>query len=396
MTQPSTPFPTALPSFRYGSRLAKSAARGTRALALAAGLAALALLLGIVRPPSNATGRALFDGERELVRMRSNAVAATVDSHLERGDFPTGSARFDGEWLLVTHVMAALGHAQVATEYSDPDELARAERAIDRMLEPDLRAFDREAWRGDALADLGSDRAHGGYLSYAGLALAVAEEAGSTRRSQLRREIAEHLFARYEANGGAAIETYPGEAYPPDNAAALAAIAVSFRLDGRDGADALVDRFFARHRDPNTGLLAQAVDANSSEPVDVARGSGTLWASYLISFASARISRELYESAMHTLFVDGAGFGAMREYAGSGTGDIDSGPVVFGLGLSATGFALGAARANGDREAFTRLYATAHLFGLPLCHEDRCNYVTGMSIGDAILFAMVTAQPART
>jgi hypothetical protein len=361
------------------------------ALALAVVVAALAL----VRPPSNATGRALFDGDRALVRARSNAIAATVDSHLERGDFPTGSARFDGEWLLVTHVMAALGHAQVATEHSDPEELARAERAIDRMLEPGIRAFDREAWGGDALADLGSDRAHVAYLGYAGLALAVVETAGSTRHAERRRAIADHLFARYRASGGAALETYPGEAYPPDNAAALAAIAVSFRLDGRDGAGALLDRFFARHRDPRSGLLGQAVDPITSEPVDAARGSGTLWASYLISFASARISRELYESAKRALFVDGAGLGAMREYAGDGTGDIDSGPVVFGLGLSATGFALGAARANGDRDAFTRLYATAHLFGLPLCRDERCSYVTGMSIGDAILFAMVTAQPAR-
>ena len=74
-----------------------------------------------------------------------------------------------------------------------------------------------------------------------------------------------------------------------------------------------------------------------------------------------------------------------------GAGDIDSGPVVLGFGVSASGFAIGASRAHGDRETFTGLYATAHLFGAPWDEDGSRTYATGGPIGDAILFAMLTA-----
>jgi hypothetical protein len=80
----------------------------------------------------------------------------------------------------------------------------------------------------------------------------------------------------------------------------------------------------------------------------------------------------------------------------SGRADIDSGPVVFGFGVSATGFAIGASRANDDRDAFAALYATAHLFGAPFDEAGARTFATGGPLGDAILFAMLTAPRAAT
>lgn len=90
-----------------------------------------------------------------------------------------------------------------------------------------------------------------------------------------------------------------------------------------------------------------------------------------------------------------AGFGAMREYPSgrSGNGDIDSGPVVLGASVSATGFALASSRLHGDRETFVGLYRTAHLFGLPVGDSAGFRYVSGGPLGNAILLAMLTAGP---
>jgi hypothetical protein len=87
----------------------------------------------------------------------------------------------------------------------------------------------------------------------------------------------------------------------------------------------------------------------------------------------------------------------MREHASGGSfdGDVDSGPVIFGLGPSATGFALGAARANADEETFGELYATAALVGAPVEHEGARKFALGGPIGDAILFAMITTPTGR-
>ena len=86
----------------------------------------------------------------------------------------------------------------------------------------------------------------------------------------------------------------------------------------------------------------------------------------------------------------------MREYPRGvfGLGDIDSGPVIFGFGVSSTGFSLAGARRYGDDDAFSALYATTHVFGAPTAVGDATRFATGGPIGDAILFAMLTAPPA--
>jgi len=83
----------------------------------------------------------------------------------------------------------------------------------------------------------------------------------------------------------------------------------------------------------------------------------------------------------------------VREYphGHSGSGDIDSGPVILGYGVSATGFALGPARIHGDQALFGRLLRTAVLFGAPLQRKDTLEFVSGGPLGNAILFAMLTA-----
>jgi hypothetical protein len=152
---------------------------------------------------------------------------------------------------------------------------------------------------------------------------------------------------------------------------------------------------------PSSGLLAQAVDARSGAPRDPGRGSGTALAAYFLAYADLTFSASLYRAVHRELFRTIVGFGVVLEHPSScedcaGRVDIDSGPVVAGFGVSATGFALGASRANDDGDTFRALYATAHLFGAPLEEGRTRTYVTGGPLGDAILFAMLTAPRPLT
>jgi len=72
---------------------------------------------------------------------------------------------------------------------------------------------------------------------------------------------------------------------------------------------------------------------------------------------------------------------------------VDAGPVVLGFGVTATAFTLGASRIHGDVDAFRALYATADLFGAPRETRGGEGFATGGALGDAILFAMLTAPP---
>jgi hypothetical protein len=365
-------------------------------------VALLAFVLGLGTVPHRVCERdagPVWDGEPE----RTDALAARVDEHvrteLTPASFGTGSRRFDGEWLFGTYTMSAMGFGQVALARPDAREqdLDRMERCLDAMLAESARAYDREGWGEDPMASLDRTRGHVAWLGYAGLALALHRTMRPVSRFAGREEaIAQAIARRFEASPSGLVETYPGETYPVDNAAALGALALHARATHASPPPALARGLQAIRAsiDPASGLLAQHVvvdgAATSRGP---ARGSGTALATYFLAYAdeptSAALWRALRLSQLRTVL----GFGAVLEQSdGRSRGDVDSGPVVLGFGVSATGFALGASRTHGDREAFRALYATAHLFGAPYDGA----YATGGPLGDAILFAMTTAPRGGT
>lgn len=381
---------------------AKPAAR-PRAKRIAGILLALTIAtsLGLALTSPGDDGARLFDGDRA---MRARLAEAALDALAEDDGAPsvsTGSSRFDGEWALVTLEMNVLGLGQVAL-----DDAARAARhvaamsdAIDRMLAPRLRAFGTSAWGEDGLGDDALAGANGhAYLGYVALAMSMLRVLDpGMEQAALHDRLVDALERRIAAAPHGLIETYPGEAYPPDVAACVGAIGLRAHALGRPVPE-LVDRWEATIRTrylDGQGYLAQAVDAESGEWRDGGRGSGTAIASYFLSFALPALSRDLERAladAGHTsvAMVDG-----IREHVdGTSGGDVDSGPVVFGVGVAATGFALGAARAHDDRTLFVALYGTAHRFGIVDDDGRARRFTAGLEIGNAILFAMLTARSA--
>lgn len=385
--------------------------RSTRAL-----VALLTFVLGIATIPHRLCERdafAYYDGRRERVDALASSVSAWTDNELAPSSFATGSRRFDGEWLFGTYMMAAMGFGQVALASEGEqsadrrlENIARMERCLDAMLSPASRAFDRDAWSLDALASLEArpgtalDRGHVAYLGYAGLALGLHRlVVPSSRFDDVHDAIIAALARRFVASRMGLVETYPLEVYPVDNAAALGALALHATATATERAPGLsrgLAAIRARAVSPDGGLLAQAVDASTAVPRDPGRGSGTALAAYFLAYADPALSASLYRAVRRQLFRTVIGFGAILEHPATcteceGRVDIDSGPVLAGFGVSATGFAIGASRVNDDRDAFASLYATAHLFGAPFDEGETRTFATGGPLGDAILFAMLTA-----
>jgi hypothetical protein len=297
-------------------------------------------------------------------------------------------------------MMGAMGYGQVALEHPELTEelAAKMDACIERATSPEARAFERAAWGSDPIADLGSTRAHVAWLGYLDLALALHVRLDpSSRWRDLHERIVRHLGARFDRARIGLVETYPGEVYPIDNAAFIGALGIS----GAGPDDPRVARFReaieTRYRDPESGLLYQLVHAGDGAPRDDARGSGTLLAAYFLSYADPGLSASLWDAARRSLYRESLGFGAMRERPSGGPGsrgggaDIDSGIVLFGLGTTSTGFAIGAARANGDRDAYLGLGATARLVGANVRDGGAERWALGGPVGDAIMFAMATA-----
>jgi len=337
-----------------------------------------------------------------------DALARTVASDLARGvtaaDFQTGSSRFDGEWSLVTTQMAVLGLAQVVDRH--PERRATyaplLERAGRRLVAPSLYRFGAEAYGEDPLgaSALASDSGHA-YLGYGALALGMVRRVSPhTSLATAHDALVAALGRRLSRAPRGLIETYPGESYPADVAAAAGAIGLHARVTGRRAPvdfGAWSSRFRETAIDRASGLLVQSADAETGATRDSGRASGTALAIYFLSFVDRRLSHELYRALVASCGTSVLGFGAIREYplGRGGGGDIDSGPVIAGLGLSASGFAIGGARIHRDRDTFVGLVRSASFFGVPVARNGGAHYLAGGRLGNAILLAMLTAEPLR-
>jgi hypothetical protein len=342
-----------------------------------------------------------YDGDEALgLQLAAQVVAFEASDDAARAR-PSAN-RFAGEWALVTHQMTALGLAQLCLAH--PDLRARfapeITRAALKSFRPEMRAFGTRAWNGeDAMASLGSSHGHA-YLAYPALAVGMARLLDPAFPPAVARQH-DALIAAYErrllASPTGLIETYPGEAYPTDNAAVAGAIAVHGRATGVDHSRVLArwaDLVEKVQIDPASGLVVQRMGSLDGRPHDAPRGSGTALGAYFAGFADRRVAGRLAQGLFQNE-ADFFGFGAIREYAAgrAGAGDVDSGPVVLGVSVSATGFALAVARASGRRSSFERLYRTTELFGAPSASGGRLRFLSGGPIGDALLLALLTSGP---
>lgn len=378
-----------------------SAARWWERLLLAAAFATCLRLL----PPwwcGQGAGE-WWRGETSRQAALADGVARWTAAPLGPGEFKTGVGTFDGEWLFGTYQMAVLGHAQIGRQQPEllQASLRRMEDAEDRMLAENVRAFDRREWKEDPLAALQGSNGHAGYLGYLNVALGVHRRLDpQLKHRDLNDRITAALARNLAASPISLIETYPGQTFPVDNCA----VAVSLRLhdlaDRTNRYEAVYRRWLGmmreRYADPQSGLLFQAVEGRSGRPLDAPRGSGTLLGAYFLGLVGDPLARELYLAARRELWAPLMGFGAALEYPAEfagGRGDIDSGPLVLGRSVSATGLMLGCARQQEDETAFREIFRTVHLFGAPTRQAGRLTFALGGPLGDAMMLALLTAQP---
>ena len=361
-------------------------------------LIALAALLIVPRSLCAGSGSALYAGQLDAQMPLARAVAARAGSALR---FSTGSPRFDGEWSFVTQQMTVIGLGQMVLAHAELKDalLPAMDAALEGMLTPDALAFGTTDWKMRDLSFNGI--APPAWLGYLGMALGMHRMVAPTSRfAPLHDRLVSALARRLENEPLEALATYPNETYPPDIATALGAVGLWQRATGRtDHARALAracNAFRTHAVDASTGLVLQAIDTRTGTPLDKPRASGTAFSAYFLAFADPALSRDLY-TALHTRsFFTLNGFGLVNEYPQgviAGSGDIDSGPVIFGVGASATAFTIAVSRMQGDRDAYLALMRTATLLGSPVEGKGERRYVLGGALADAVMLAMTTAPP---
>ena len=185
------------------------------------------------------------------------------------------------------------------------------------------------------------------------------------------------------------LPAYPGQAWPVDSTVAIASLRLYDELVApRFGAT--TERWVAAVKtqlDPATGLMPHQVEP---ETTGARASSQSMIQRFLVEIdpAFARAQYEIFKDR----FVAGVG---VREYPTGvgGHGDVDSGPLILGISLSATVVTMGAARVEHDPLA-DRLAREGDLLGLPLSGLKTKRYALGLvPIGDAFLAWSASARP---
>ncbi|WP_238006794.1 hypothetical protein KZZ52_24405 [Dactylosporangium sp. AC04546] len=219
--------------------------------------------------------------------------------------------------------------------------------------------------------------------------------------AQVRRfeEDSAALAAAFDAAPTPYLTAYPGQAWPVDSTVAIASLRLhDALLPPRYGGS--VQRWLdgVRERlDPRTGLMPHRADPATGEPLEVARGTSQSVIHRFLPDIDPAFAREQYLNFRDRFVVSPLALGpAVREFPEGvdGTADVDSGPLLLGVSLSATVVTIGAARVNHDTGLAAALANYGELAGAPVDTPWSKRYAFGLApIGDAFLAWSKSARP---
>ncbi|TDO49409.1 hypothetical protein EV643_106381 [Kribbella sp. VKM Ac-2527] len=343
---------------------------------LLVGIAAFAVLVAgvgtarLVLPRDDAA-----DGAVKQLRYLREEIEAGADHDAQR-QFPEG--------YFFLNVLYGLTWVQVGLEDSAraPEAALQARWALDRIKSPDGTApFDPSLRPRYGVF-------HAGWTNWLRGGL-IALKQSEAREIDEYTSASVELASAFRRSKTPYLQAYPGQAWPVDSTIAMASLSLY---------DELVAPRFARttsawiaavkkQLDPETGLMPH----QAAPVVTGARATSQSIIHRFLVEIDAGFARSQYE-VFRERFVTKVG---VREYPKGigGKGDVDSGPLLLGISLSATAVTMGAARVQHDPLA-DQLGREGDLIGLPVSGLRTKRYAFGLlPIGDAFVAWSATARP---
>ncbi len=333
--------------------------------------------------------------------LRRNFLIKTLSGGPSSADFfqPT-DIQYAGEWTMGTYAMATYALTNIAM--AKPDTAQDSSQAIAQWinycLDDKIAAFDEVAWGCKPLDDdvLNGNRGHIGYYGHLNLMLGCYALLNNDGKfEQLHNNLSDAIARRMAKHPHRHIETYPFETYPPDNTVAAASLRIADMTLGTDY-KGLVDEWVEQTKRIEWqpyGLIVFQIDSFQGVPLQTCRGSNIAWNSFFLPLVDEEYAKVQFERFNRRMLRRFIGFAAFKEYPRGGLFrmDCDTGPVVFGLGGTATGLAVAGARWSKDKDMLTLLLRSVELLGLKVTKADQRCYLSAPPVADAIMLAMKTA-----
>lgn len=323
-----------------------------------------------------------------------------LDEHWRRLDLRAAPVHTDGwttniaqaEWP----VMGLSYHAYTAANLAKADPTSRDDyldamrMVLGALQSPRIAGFMRPHF-GETF---GSDSAqpavflHGHYLN---VALRYRSASGDTQFDLQIHRVARILAHGFAQNDQAILPSYPDMWWLTDNFPALSALVAYDHAFDRQLAKPLAEKHLASvkqyYLDAATGMFSTYVFPKERRSLQGPRGISQMYGLHFLRDFAPEFAGEQYALSRRHLFTSVLGIPGVREFpeAVPVRPDVDSGPLFFGMGLSASGFAVAASATMGDRELAANLALAAGVVGLPIFSEGRLTYALMPAVGQEVI-----------
>lgn len=230
---------------------------------------------------------------------------------------------------------------------------------------------------------------------------------GEKSHLDILRGQVESLSAEIAASPHGLLEDYPGECYPGDVLTAIAMIRKADRVLGTDHTEfcAQAIRGFRDARTDKLGLVPYAANSKQGQAVGSARGCGNSYVSLFSPGIWPEQAKKWYELYEQHFWQEGKVMAGFREFPKQVPGknwyaDVDSGPVIGGIGFAASAFGVGAARVNGRFDHAYPLTAEMYATSWPLPNRTLLlprllsNAADAPYLGEAAILYVLTRSTA--
>jgi hypothetical protein len=273
------------------------------------------------------------------------------------------------EWPLFGSVFFLWGVENLQVAWSAGDRAGRTEprvyahdaivAASELVVDPRHAAWVRRHW--------GEDHLHRENVFYRMLVIGALTSRAKLLHDgahlDLLRDQVETLAAELDASKTGLLDDYPGQCFPGDVMAALMCIQRADEVVGMDHRAMIARslRAFTGANATSYRLPPYAADARSGWPMPVARGCANSYMGLTAPELWPAQAQAWFARHDELFWREGFMVAAFREFPKDITHrewwmDVDAGPVLAGVGVSASAFGVGAARKNGR---FDRAYPLA-------------------------------------
>jgi hypothetical protein len=312
----------------------------------------------------------------------------------------------------------AMGYVNVALREPERKEhcIEQARKLLDVAIEKAAASVRAPNGR---LDELESYRGHAVMLGQLNLALgAYYLIADDNHYDAIHARLSDVLHeALVEANG-APIKSFPYNSWPFDTIPVLLSLKLYDLKTWQDRSGGVINRHLAWVRehatDPALGLPYSRINENTGAGLEAPRGCDLSFRVCLLQELDPVYAKELYTRYVESYWLERGVFAGFAEWPKGSVKfmDMDSGPIIMGIGLGATGLGLGTVIAMDDQARLNRLCiqlsGVEALRSLLIAVENRMppaarrgtwripldeRHVTGFLFGDAMLFYCATWRP---